>query len=565
MHSALLLLAAAMPQGQGNSRVVINEFQYDDASAADDYEFIELYNRTAAPVDISGWTVDCIEYDTVQMVPITYRTLTIPAGTILQPGGFWVLGSGLVANVNQVIGTSAIFLNELGAFVLRDVGATIEDTAFKETNKGLWMNAPVEGPGLYGNHRSGRVDNLFSSWSRKTDGHDTNNNGRDFINTSATPGATNARNNILPYTDNFDSYSPGFNLPQWAGSFKEVRVTDPTTVGNYNPNPIAASPQGGLCAIAWDDLGGGNSNQLLSAIGDNFTFEAWVYFDATLTPINELDAWSIGAQGTCESFYNLPDPERVTPGSANGNTGVSWTLRRSNVECALYLVDHNDGGSDWTVLGKITITAGSNDGWQRLRLQVRGNFVEGRFGGTYGGRDGTVFASRIAGATGGVYIGYRELLVANGSARPFTFDALSITVGNANVEYYEQALATTVGTPRVTPRGFPLIGSPNFGLDFAGLVPSSLSLLVIGVGRFSPGLPLAPFGGPPNSFLLVPPLIVVNVAATAQGTLPLTMPIANVNGSVGAMLSVQLLNVDLALPFALPIGHTDGVELTIGS
>ncbi len=565
MLTALLLLAAAFPQGQSNPRVVINEFQYDD-NLVDDYEFIELYNKTANPVDISGWTVQAFEFDTGTQTPINYATFTVPASTTLLPGAYYVMGSALVPNVQQVIGATAIFRDELGGFVLKDNTATIEDTVFKETNKGIWAGAPIEGPGLWGNHRSGREDLLFSSWSRRTDGADTNNNGRDFINTTATPGATNNRASILTYADNFDSYVGGALLPQWAGSFKEVRVTDPVAANNFNPNPIAASPQGGLCAIAWDDLGGGNSNQLLSAVGSNFTIEAWVYFDATLTPVSELDAWSLGAQGTCESFYNLPDPERTAGRLANGNTGVSWTLLRNSLETALYLIDHNDGGNDWVVLGKIPIVAGTSDGWRRLRLQVNGTFVEGRFGGTYGGRDGTLIAGRIAaGGVGGVYIGYRELLVANGTARPFTCDQLEIKVGNAAVEHYAAPLATTVATPKVTPRGFPLIGDPGYGMDFSGLVPNSLCILVVSTSRLVPGLPLTPFGAPPGAQLVVAPTILLNVVATAQGTLPVPLGLPPAPSFIGAVITSQLLNVDGALPFALPIGHTDGVELIIGS
>jgi hypothetical protein len=451
--------------------------------------------------------------------------------------------------------------------VLKDPTGRIEDTVFKEANKGVWAGAPVEGEGLWGNHRSGRQDQLFSSWSRQTDGHDTNDNGRDFVNTSATPGASNDRPNLLPYAENFDALAPGSPLPQWAGSFKEFRVTDPTLPANYNPNPIAASPQGGLVGIAWDELGGGNSNQLLSSSGDNFALEAWVYFDATPVPVNELDAWSVGVQGTCESFYNVPDPERtgVPPRIENGNTGVSWTLLRTSAGTNLYLIEHGNGGSDWIVHGRIPIAAGTNDGWQRLRLQVRGGFAEGRFGGTYGGRDGTRIAARIAGGRGGVYLGYREVLANNGACRPFTCDQLSITTSSAAVEYFETALATTVGTPRATPRGFPLLGDPGFGIDFAGLVPSLPCILVVGLGRLSPPLPLTVFGGPPGSKLVVFPTVLVNANASPQGTLAVPMPLPNAVSFVGFALDLQLLDVDPALSFALPIGHTDGLELTLGN
>jgi hypothetical protein len=57
-----LALLAFLPQGPSTAPVVINEFSYDD-DGVDDYEYIELWNRTGAPVDISGWTLQGEEGD----------------------------------------------------------------------------------------------------------------------------------------------------------------------------------------------------------------------------------------------------------------------------------------------------------------------------------------------------------------------------------------------------------------------------------------------------------------------------------------------------------------------
>ena len=559
MLTSLLLLALAAPQGQANPRVVINELQYDDNST-DDYEFLELFNRSANPVDISGWYVEITDNGAPA------GTFTVPAATILPPAGYWVMGSALVPNVNQVIGTVTFFSDNNATYVLKDSGGTAEDSVFTEANKGMWAGANVEGPGLWGNHRAGREDNLFSSWSRTLDGQDTNNNGRDFINTTATPGTTNNRTLILPHNDTYDSYAAGFLLPEWGGAFKEVRVTDPTLPANANPNVIPASPQGGLCAIAWDDLGGGNSNQLLSDVGNNFIVEAWVYFDATLPPAAEYEAWSIGAQGTCESFYNLPDPERRFAFTANGNTGVSWTYMRTSTDARLYLIDHNDGGTDFRVLGTINVVPGSNDGWQRLRLQVNGTFVEGRFGGTMGGNDGTAFGGVIdAGGNGGVYIGYREFLVNNGMARPVTFDDLRITLGNAAVLHFGAGAPTTVGVPTIAPNVMPRIDNPGHVMKIANCPALSVGVLVLSNARQLPPIPLSPFGGQPGSQLLVVPTVIVNLGADAQGNINLPLGIPNSLAMVGTSLAFQYLAVDLGLAFPLPIGHTNGVELRFGN
>ena len=61
------------------SPVVINEIMYDPVSGDDDDQFVELYNRTGSPVDLSGWSfTDGIQY-------------TIPNGMTIPPSGYLVI------------------------------------------------------------------------------------------------------------------------------------------------------------------------------------------------------------------------------------------------------------------------------------------------------------------------------------------------------------------------------------------------------------------------------------------------------------------------------------------
>jgi hypothetical protein len=64
-----------------NTDIVINEIMLDPPSNERDGEFIELYNRGAAAVDLSGWTLD----DGVDFV--------FPAGTSIAPGGYLVVAA----------------------------------------------------------------------------------------------------------------------------------------------------------------------------------------------------------------------------------------------------------------------------------------------------------------------------------------------------------------------------------------------------------------------------------------------------------------------------------------
>ncbi len=59
--------------------VVINEVMYNPVSRDDADEFVELHNRSAVPVDLSGWTLS------------RAVTFTFPQGAAIAPGGFVVV------------------------------------------------------------------------------------------------------------------------------------------------------------------------------------------------------------------------------------------------------------------------------------------------------------------------------------------------------------------------------------------------------------------------------------------------------------------------------------------
>ena len=80
--------------------VTLNEFMPDPASdwngdgtANQDDEYIELFNAGPAPVDLGGWMLDDVD-DSQGGVrrsrPGRSRPFVIPAGTVVDPGGFVV-------------------------------------------------------------------------------------------------------------------------------------------------------------------------------------------------------------------------------------------------------------------------------------------------------------------------------------------------------------------------------------------------------------------------------------------------------------------------------------------
>ncbi|MGH7149933.1 MAG: lamin tail domain-containing protein, partial [Planctomycetota bacterium] len=184
---ALLLLL----QGPSTAPVVVNEFAYDD-QGTDTVEFVELYNRSGAPVDISGWTVDCGDTTVCAGVCATPGCLAannnpdtvIPAATILPAGGYWLIGPATLPGVNQV---GSFLENDREWIVLRDAASAIVDAVAYETNIADACFPPTnqEGPGIHGNNvmiegsaAPYGAQNL--SVSRVLNGYDSDNNGTDF-------------------------------------------------------------------------------------------------------------------------------------------------------------------------------------------------------------------------------------------------------------------------------------------------------------------------------------------------------------------------------------------------
>lgn len=435
--------------------VRINEFQYDD-SGVDNQEFVELFNAGDSAVDVSGWILMAGDLDDFNDNNPDY---TIPSGTILQPGQFYVIGAPTVPNVNLVVVHPTTNLpqnlwendNEWLALVMPN--DTIVDAVAWETNKG--MDFPDEilmeiGTGVWGNYtstdgESAGTDTTNQSISRWRDGCDSNLNGYDFGLMRRTPGEPNHVMDppAFPMFDNFDSYNVGDMVPNWTGSFRNPRAIDPTQIDFFliNQNIVPASPgSGGNAMITWDWAGGGNQSATDYLFENAAGYECYVYIANDLLLSREMESWAIGVLGSSDTFYNLP----FVGTSANpcGITGVAWVYHRDSTEVTLRLVDARDGGDSrenspyWFIYPTIDLTH-IEPGWYRLRLEVLDGVVRGVFDGTYGSpTDGTIVTSTTSrGLIGQVYTGYRETIAVNSSARPLVIDDLNIFVplpGDAN-------------------------------------------------------------------------------------------------------------------------------------
>ncbi|MCI0332814.1 MAG: lamin tail domain-containing protein [Planctomycetes bacterium] len=426
------------------AQMVINEVVYDISGTGNEVrEYVELYNAGASTVDIGNWTMKSTDMGT----GLEFFTDTIPAGTMLAAGDYWVLGSAAnVANVDQDLGTigePGLWPDGHTLLELKDSGATLIDALAWERNKGgtgvysAEQQAQVGPNSWWGNTQS--YNNAFEqiSLGRFLDGRDTNNNGRDFGVTPLTPGAASG----LPQNANYsipdvDALSPFDPVPGTYASFVRAQVIDPTVAdATVHETAIPASPQGGKAIIAWDPVGGGNaaySHELVTK------FDMYAYFDTT--PYGEIGAESTAyGIGTTGSLFNVPNPLGLsgfgTLGAVADMTGVAWLFQKETGtaepdDVKLILVDANDGGNsrpeaaDWTVITTIDLGGQPSD-WHRLSIDIDGSGnVTARY-------DEQVFNfTTSTDLIGTFYVGYRESLTGTPpKLRPPTFDLFEPAVG----------------------------------------------------------------------------------------------------------------------------------------
>ena len=114
--------AAAEPGG-----IVISELNYHDVSDNDAADFLELANTGPAPIDVSGWTFTA------------GITATLPAGSIIAPGGYYVVApDAAVFASNHGFSPNAIYTGKLSN---GGETVTLTDTAANTIDSVTYMDA----------------------------------------------------------------------------------------------------------------------------------------------------------------------------------------------------------------------------------------------------------------------------------------------------------------------------------------------------------------------------------------------------------------------------------------
>ena len=159
----------------------MNEIATGTTGAAAD-EFVELANTGTAPADVGGWKLVYRSANGSSDVGLA----TIPAGSVIAAGGFYLLGGSAYAGAqpaDQTFGTGLAATG--GAVAIRDSSGALVDSV----GWGTATNALVEGTAAPAPPTTAAPG---SSIVRLPDGHDTNDNGTDFTATAnPTPRAPN--------------------------------------------------------------------------------------------------------------------------------------------------------------------------------------------------------------------------------------------------------------------------------------------------------------------------------------------------------------------------------------
>ena len=175
------LTCVAGTGGGGTAAVRVNELSTGVSGAAAD-EFVELVNAGTAPADVGGWKV---VYRSAAGTSDT-SLATIPTGTTIAPGGFYLLGGSAYAGVRQPDQSfSAALAATGGAVAVRDSsGSAVDGVGWGTATNALVEGTPAPAPPA--------TPAPGSSIVRLPDGRDTDDNASDFtVSSTPTPGASN--------------------------------------------------------------------------------------------------------------------------------------------------------------------------------------------------------------------------------------------------------------------------------------------------------------------------------------------------------------------------------------
>lgn len=298
--------AAAKPLGiYPTTNVVISEFRFRGDDGGND-EFIELYNPTDTPIDISGWLIRGSNN-----AGSTSTRATINAGTILQAGQYYLIAHSGYTGPTAADQTYATGITDDGgvALTLPDAATIIDQVGL--SNGSAYKEGTFLSPWL---PLTSNIDRGYERRLGGVDGNclDTDNNASDFILLNP----SNPQNSSSPAVACGTLPPPAvlINEVAWAGT-----RADPShewiELFNNSSAPVDLS---GWSLVSSD----GTPNIALNGVipaGGYFLLER--NENATNIPADLIydGNWALSDEG--ESLF-LYDPSSNLVDSANGNGGA---------------------------------------------------------------------------------------------------------------------------------------------------------------------------------------------------------------------------------------------------
>ncbi len=271
----------AAPQQQAATNVVISEFRTSGPGGGTD-EFVEIYNPTIAPIDISGWQI----WGSNSLGSNNSRA-TVPALTTLQSGQYYLFANGGYTGSTPGDVTYSTGITDDGGIALKTNGGIIVDQVGMSSGS-VFKEGTILPP------LSGNVD---QSYERKLGGAsdscvDTGDNSLDFSlitpsapqNTSsplslcgAPPPPTNTPTNTSsPTTTGTPTLSPTATLTSTPVTFTATKTA---TITN---TPVA--PHVVISEVAWGGTKASGRDE-------------WIeLYNPTASPV-DLTNWQILADG----------------------------------------------------------------------------------------------------------------------------------------------------------------------------------------------------------------------------------------------------------------------------
>lgn len=362
-----------------SAEVVINEVDYDQPGSPDADEFVELYNPSSDPVDLTG--ISLVLVNGATQIEYSRVDLNSCAASLLLPGNYLVIASPAVVtppgtDVIQLPAASNSIQNGPDALALFDTGSnTVLDALSYE---GLITAATIAGaPGTYdlveGSPTPADSNTVAGSLNRIPNGVDTDDAANDWsFSGTPTPGASNGPEGLIVINE-VDYDQPG--SPD-ADEFVELHNPSPYAVDLTNLILVFVNGANQL-EYARVDLNSGATSVLLS--GDYLVVasptvstppftnviplpsssnsiqngpDAVAIFDTATNTV--LDALSYEGTITMATINGAPGTYNLvegSPASADSNTVTGSLSRIPNG------VDTDDAATDWSFTS--AVTAGS--------------------------------------------------------------------------------------------------------------------------------------------------------------------------------------------------------------